>query len=199
MSPTILITGTDTGIGKTVFAAGLCALLGASYWKPIQSGLEDETDSQLVARIAEIPTLRILPETYRLNAPLSPHRSAELDDVKIDSAGLTIPRVDGPPALICSLTCSPAGKYRPFCAPVPVSAPSITRCCRLRRCGHEISLCSALPSLAGRWRIRKRPLLKLARCAFWVDCRCWRRYYRAHFSPRCMLTLIRLSLSDSPT
>jgi dethiobiotin synthetase len=96
MSPTILITGTDTGIGKTVFAAGLCDLLGASYWKPIQSGLEDETDSQLIARLAEIPTLRILPETYRLNAPLSPHRSAELDDLKIDSAGLTIPRVDGP-------------------------------------------------------------------------------------------------------
>jgi dethiobiotin synthetase len=90
MSRPILITGTDTGIGKTVFAAGLCALLGASYWKPIQSGLEEETDSQMVARLADIP------EAYRLNAPLSPHRSAELDGVEIDPNSLTIPRVDGP-------------------------------------------------------------------------------------------------------
>ena len=94
MSRQILITGTDTGIGKTVFAAGLTALLGASYWKPIQSGLEEETDSQLVARLADIAQSRILPEAYRLNAPLSPHRSAELDGVKIESAGLTIPNCD---------------------------------------------------------------------------------------------------------
>jgi dethiobiotin synthetase len=92
----ILITGTDTGIGKTVFAAGLTAMLNASYWKPIQSGLEEETDSELVARLADIPDQRILPEAYRLNAPLSPHRSAELDGVKIESAGLTIPNCDGP-------------------------------------------------------------------------------------------------------
>ncbi len=96
MSQLILITGTDTGIGKTVFSAGLCALLGASYWKPIQSGLEEETDSQLVARLGDIPASRILPEAYRLNAPLSPHRSAELDGVKIHPASLMIPRADGP-------------------------------------------------------------------------------------------------------
>ena len=96
MRQPILITGTDTGIGKTVFAAGLCALLGAAYWKPIQSGLDEETDSQLVARLADIAPSRILPEAYRLSAPLSPHRSAEIDGVKIDSAGLTIPNCDGP-------------------------------------------------------------------------------------------------------
>jgi dethiobiotin synthetase len=96
MSLPILITGTDTGIGKTVFAAGLTTMLKASYWKPIQSGLEEETDSELVAQLADIPASRILPEAYRLNAPLSPHRSAEIDGVKIDSAGLAIPHVDGP-------------------------------------------------------------------------------------------------------
>lgn len=96
MSNPILITGTDTGIGKTVFAAGLTALLGATYWKPIQSGLEEETDSQLIARLADIGPSRILPEAYRLHAPLSPHRSAELDGVIIDPTSLSIPRVDGP-------------------------------------------------------------------------------------------------------
>jgi dethiobiotin synthetase len=96
MNLPILITGTDTGIGKTVFAAGLTALLRASYWKPIQSGLEEETDSQIVMRLADIPASRILPEVYRLSAPLSPHRSAELDGVKIQSASLTIANCDRP-------------------------------------------------------------------------------------------------------
>lgn len=96
MNKAILVTGTDTGIGKTVFAAGLTALLGTTYWKPVQSGLEEETDSQLVAKLGDIPASRILPEAYRLNAPLSPHRSAELDGVAIDPAALTIPQTEGP-------------------------------------------------------------------------------------------------------
>ena len=55
MSRTFIITGTDTGIGKTVVAAGLAGLLGATYWKPVQSGLEGETDSEVVARPADCP------------------------------------------------------------------------------------------------------------------------------------------------
>ena len=46
-----VVTGTDTGIGKTVFSAGLTAALGATYWKPVQAGIEEETDSELVARL----------------------------------------------------------------------------------------------------------------------------------------------------
>ena len=46
-----VITGTDTGIGKTVFSAALAGATGASYWKPIQSGLEDETDSETVHKL----------------------------------------------------------------------------------------------------------------------------------------------------
>ena len=61
-----VITGTDTGVGKTVFAAALTARLSATYWKPIQSGLEDETDSQIVARLSSRP---VLPEAYRLALP----------------------------------------------------------------------------------------------------------------------------------
>ena len=51
MSRRIVVTGTDTEIGKTVFAAGLADMLVACYWKPIQSGLEGETDSEIVARL----------------------------------------------------------------------------------------------------------------------------------------------------
>ena len=63
--PRFVITGTDTDVGKTVFAAGLAAHLGARYWKPVQAGLEDETDSDAVARLAG-GRATILPEAYRL-------------------------------------------------------------------------------------------------------------------------------------
>ncbi|WP_192244356.1 dethiobiotin synthase [Mesorhizobium silamurunense] len=90
MTQRIVITGTDTGIGKTVFAAGLAGLLDGFYWKPVQSGLDGETDSEVVARLAGLPSERVLPEAYRLKSPLSPHRSAEIDGVAI-KADLTFP------------------------------------------------------------------------------------------------------------
>lgn len=92
----IVVTGTDTGIGKTVFSAGLVGLLGAAYWKPIQSGLDGETDSVIVGRLAGLSPERIVPEAYRLSQPLSPHRAAELDGVSIDPDSLALPRTDRP-------------------------------------------------------------------------------------------------------
>ncbi|BCH19300.1 dethiobiotin synthase [Mesorhizobium sp. L-2-11] len=96
MTKRIVITGTDTGIGKTVFSAGLAGLLNGFYWKPVQSGLDGETDSEVVERLAGLPTGRVLPEVYRLKEPLSPHRSAELDGVAIDVAKLSLPDLPGP-------------------------------------------------------------------------------------------------------
>ena len=87
----VVVTGTDTGIGKTVFSAGLTALLGADYWKPVQSGLEEETDSELVARLGALAPGRVLPERYRLRTPASPHQSAAIDGVRIDVEALTPP------------------------------------------------------------------------------------------------------------
>lgn len=91
-----VVTGTDTGIGKTVFAAGLAGALGARYWKPVQSGLDGETDTQAVARLAGLPPGYILPETWRLATPASPHLAAAIDGVAIDPAALVPPDVDGP-------------------------------------------------------------------------------------------------------
>lgn len=93
MSNAIIVTGTDTGIGKTIFAAGLTQALSATYWKPIQAGLSDETDSEVVARLSGQPTLH---ETYRLNLPASPHLSAEAENITIDLNHLKIPKVSGP-------------------------------------------------------------------------------------------------------
>jgi dethiobiotin synthetase len=88
MTRSIVVTGTDTGIGKTVFAAGLAGALGLPYWKPIQAGLDGETDSALVARLAGCA---IRSEVYRLTTPASPHRAAEIDGVAIDIARLAPP------------------------------------------------------------------------------------------------------------
>jgi dethiobiotin synthetase len=96
MTRTFIVTGTDTGIGKTVFAAALAGALGASYWKPIQSGLEPDTDSARVKELSGLPDGKILPEAYRFKAALSPHRAAELEDIKIDAAKLNPPTVVGP-------------------------------------------------------------------------------------------------------
>jgi dethiobiotin synthetase len=91
MKSRIVVTGTDTGIGKTVFSAGLAGFLGARYWKPVQAGIEEETDAQLVARLGGLPADRIVPERYRLRTPASPHQSAARDGVRIDPAALDVP------------------------------------------------------------------------------------------------------------
>ncbi len=90
---TLVVTGTDTGVGKTVFAAGLTRALGATYWKPVQSGLEDATDTVTVGALSGC---RTLPETYRLKLPASPHLSAEAEQTEIDTSRLDLPQVDGP-------------------------------------------------------------------------------------------------------
>jgi dethiobiotin synthetase len=100
MSRRIVVTGTDTGIGKTVFAAGLADRLGACYWKPVQSGLEDETDSEIVARLGGLSVDRIVPERYRLTTPVSPHQSAAIDGVNIDVAALEVPDTGNRPLVI---------------------------------------------------------------------------------------------------
>jgi len=91
--PTLIVTGTDTDVGKTVFAAALAGALGASYWKPVQAGLDPRGDIESVAALSGA---RILPEAYRLTTPCSPHRAAAIDGVTIDPARLALPEVDGP-------------------------------------------------------------------------------------------------------
>ncbi len=59
----IVVTGTDTGVGKTVVSAMLVLALDGCYWKPIQSGLTDQTDSEAVAALTGLPAARILPES----------------------------------------------------------------------------------------------------------------------------------------
>ncbi|OIQ44359.1 MAG: dethiobiotin synthase [Roseobacter sp. MedPE-SW] len=89
----VVVAGTDTGIGKTVFSAGLVQALGAQYWKPVQSGIEEETDSQIVARLSGVTPLS---EGYLLQLPASPHLSAEAEGAVIDPDRLELPPMQDP-------------------------------------------------------------------------------------------------------
>jgi dethiobiotin synthetase len=84
MRPAIVVTGTDTDVGKTVFAAALVAALSADYWKPVQAGLSGETDRDVVRRLSGATAERLIPEVYRLSTPASPHLAAERDGIEID-------------------------------------------------------------------------------------------------------------------
>ena len=77
-------------------SAMLTLALGASYWKPIQSGVEGGVDTKAVQKMTGLPAERFLPESYVLSEPLSPHRSAEIDGVKIDLDQLAIPQTEDP-------------------------------------------------------------------------------------------------------
>ena len=96
MSLRFVITGTDTNVGKTIFSAALAHALSAHYWKPIQSGLCGETDSETVIRLGGIPKARILPEIWKFNTPVSPHLAAKLDQVTLDLEQLTLPSIHSP-------------------------------------------------------------------------------------------------------
>ncbi|EKD73857.1 MAG: dethiobiotin synthetase [uncultured bacterium] len=83
------VTGTDTHVGKTVVSAMLLQLLQGCYWKPIQAGLPgDLTDVQT---LTGLPDKHFFSSTYNLNAPLSPHQAALLEDIQIDLQSCRVP------------------------------------------------------------------------------------------------------------
>lgn len=81
----VFVAGTDTGVGKTVVSAALVLGLDGYYWKPIQSGNDEPTDTDRVRAWTRLAEDRFLPEGYVLEAPMSPHASAALDGVTIDA------------------------------------------------------------------------------------------------------------------
>jgi len=94
MRNTYFITGIGTGIGKTVVSAILTEKLNADYWKPIQSGDLDISDSLFVGSLISNELSVVHPEKYRLGQPLSPHLSARIDGVHIELSSIVPPGGD---------------------------------------------------------------------------------------------------------
>jgi dethiobiotin synthetase len=87
----IFITGIGTGIGKTIISAVLVEKLKADYWKPVQSGDLNESDTWKVKSLVTNTTSFFHPETYRLSQPFSPHKSAAIDGITIQSEKIILP------------------------------------------------------------------------------------------------------------
>ena len=91
-SKPIFITGIGTGVGKTIVSAVLVEKLKADYWKPIQSGDLSNSDTKTVEGLITCKTSVFYPEAYRLTQPYSPHKSAELDGIRIELGNFYLPK-----------------------------------------------------------------------------------------------------------
>jgi dethiobiotin synthetase len=80
----LFVTGIGTDVGKTIAAAILTQALEADYWKPIQAGDLDHSDSKKIKSQISNSKSQILENSYQLNTPASPHFSAQLDGITID-------------------------------------------------------------------------------------------------------------------
>jgi len=96
-----IIAGIGTEIGKTVVSAILVEALQADYWKPVQSGALDDSDTETVRSLISNSVSQFHPEAYRLTQPLSPHAAAEIDNVRIDLSNIVLPKTSN--ALVVEL------------------------------------------------------------------------------------------------
>lgn len=88
----ILVAGIDTGVGKTVVSAILTVLFQADYWKPIQSGEEEISDTVLMKKWLSSTKHTIHPPTYSLKHRLSPHHAARLENISIKKDAFIFPQ-----------------------------------------------------------------------------------------------------------
>jgi len=87
----IFVTGIGTGIGKTIVSAILVEKLKADYWKPVQSGDLENSDTSKVKELVSNTITTFHPEAYRLTQPFSPHKSAAIDGITIEPEKILAP------------------------------------------------------------------------------------------------------------
>ncbi len=90
----VIIAGIHTNIGKTICSAVICQALGYDYWKPVQAGDLENSDSVFINKVVTNPLCKIHEEAYRLSIPASPHYAAEVDGVTITKANINLPQSD---------------------------------------------------------------------------------------------------------
>jgi dethiobiotin synthetase len=88
----IFITGISTDVGKTIAAAIVTEALEADYWKPIQAGDLENSDSHKIKSLLSNPKTKTHPESHKLNTPASPHLAAQLDNIAIDIKNIVEPK-----------------------------------------------------------------------------------------------------------
>jgi len=90
----LFVTGIGTNIGKTIVSAVLVEKLKADYWKPVQSGDLNKSDSLSIQSLISNTVTKIHPESYKLTQPFSPHKSAAIDGITIDPDNINLPKTN---------------------------------------------------------------------------------------------------------
>ena len=90
----LFVTGISTEVGKTIASSILVEYLKADYWKPIQAGELDNSDTIKVKNLTSNTTSKFHKEAYQLNAPMSPHAAAERDNIEILLSNINPPKTD---------------------------------------------------------------------------------------------------------
>ena len=91
---TIFVTGISTEVGKTIASAIVVEALESDYWKPIQSGDLDNSDSHKIEKLVSNTKTKIHPNAYALHTPMSPHAAAEIDGVMIELEKMIPPHTE---------------------------------------------------------------------------------------------------------
>jgi len=91
---TYFITGIGTDVGKTIVSAIVTEALKADYWKPIQAGDLELSDTHKVKRLISNTKTTFHPSAYELNTPMSPHAAAEIDGIIIELKNIKPPKTD---------------------------------------------------------------------------------------------------------
>lgn len=86
------ITGISTEVGKTIASAIITEALKADYWKPIQAGELETSDSHKIKQLISNSGTIIHPNSYALNTPMSPHAAAEIDGITVELSKITEPK-----------------------------------------------------------------------------------------------------------
>lgn len=90
----LFVTGISTEVGKTIASCILVEALKADYWKPIQAGELDNSDTIKVQNLISNAISKFHKEAYRLNTPISPHAAAEKDNIEISLSNINIPKTN---------------------------------------------------------------------------------------------------------
>lgn len=83
MIQSLFISGIGSGIGKTIVSAILAEALEADYWKPVQAGCTEGTDSEMVQSVLSNKKSIVFPEVYKMKLPAPPHIAARNEDIEI--------------------------------------------------------------------------------------------------------------------
>lgn len=90
----LFVTGISTDVGKTIASAIIVEALNSDYWKPIQAGDLENSDSIKLKSLISNKISKVFENSYKLNTPASPHYAAEIDNITIDLKKIIEPKTD---------------------------------------------------------------------------------------------------------